>query len=184
MLNSLTRGTLHLGIGRGTARRLLTACGSPEAVFATPQAVLRDIDPVSLAAMEADIAAAKAKADLVIVALHKGITHVPAALADYERPLARAAVEFRRMLRELLDDARRLTLDEIAANDYSLTPGRYVGVAAAAEDDEDDFAETLRGIQAELAELNDKAVELAARIANANRGHAIACPRTAVPDWV
>jgi len=60
---------------------------------------------------------------------------------------------------------KAVTLDEVAANDYSLTPGRYVGVAAAAEDDEDDFAETLRGIHAELAELNDKAVELAGRIA-------------------
>lgn len=61
---------------------------------------------------------------------------------------------------------KAVTLEEIAANDYSLTPGRYVGVAAAAEDDEDDFAETLRGIHAELAELNDKAVDLASRIAN------------------
>ena len=60
---------------------------------------------------------------------------------------------------------KAVSVDEIAANDYSLTPGRYVGVAAATEDDEDDFAETLRGIHAELAELNDKAVELAARIA-------------------
>ncbi len=60
---------------------------------------------------------------------------------------------------------KAVSVEDIAANDYSLTPGRYVGVAAAAEDDEDDFAETLRGIQAELAELNDKAVELAARIA-------------------
>lgn len=61
---------------------------------------------------------------------------------------------------------KAVTLEEIAANDYSLTPGRYVGVAAAAEDDEDDFAETLRDIHAELAELNDKAVDLASRIAN------------------
>lgn len=60
---------------------------------------------------------------------------------------------------------KAVSVDDIAANDYSLTPGRYVGVAAAAEDDEDDFAETLRGIHAELAELNDKAVELAGRIA-------------------
>lgn len=60
---------------------------------------------------------------------------------------------------------KAVSIDDIAANDYSLTPGRYVGVAAAAEDDEDDFAETLRGIHAELAELNDKAVELAGRIA-------------------
>ncbi len=58
-----------------------------------------------------------------------------------------------------------VTQDEIAANDYSLTPGRYVGVALAQEDDEEDFAETMRTIHAELADLNDKAAELAARIA-------------------
>lgn len=52
----------------------------------------------------------------------------------------------------------------IAANDYSLTPGRYVGTAPDIAGDEDDFAETLRGIHAELAELNDRAVELAGRI--------------------
>ncbi|HQQ69512.1 MAG TPA: N-6 DNA methylase [Alicycliphilus sp.] len=60
---------------------------------------------------------------------------------------------------------KAVTLDEIAANDYSLTPGRYVGVAAAAEEDEEDFAERLREIHDELAELNDRAVELAGRIA-------------------
>ena len=60
---------------------------------------------------------------------------------------------------------KAVTTDEIAANDYSLTPGRYVGVAAAEAQDENDFNETLRAIHAELAELNDKAVELAARIA-------------------
>jgi type I restriction enzyme M protein len=60
---------------------------------------------------------------------------------------------------------KAVTLDDIAANDYSLTPGRYVGVAAAAAEDEDDFAEKLREIHDELAELNDKAVELAGRIA-------------------
>ncbi len=60
---------------------------------------------------------------------------------------------------------KAVTMDEIAANDYSLTPGRYVGVAAAAAEDEDDFVEKLREIHDELAELNDKAVELAGRIA-------------------
>lgn len=60
---------------------------------------------------------------------------------------------------------KAVSVEDIAANDFSLTPGRYVGVAAATEEDEDDFAETLRGIHAELAELNDKAVELAGRIA-------------------
>lgn len=61
---------------------------------------------------------------------------------------------------------KAVTIDEIAANDWSLTPGRYVGVAAAAAEDEDDFAEKLREIHDELAELNDKAVELAGRIAS------------------
>ncbi|MBC2665416.1 CapA family protein [Novosphingobium flavum] len=57
-----------------------------------PQATLREIDSASLAAMEADIAAARSRADLIIVALHKGITHRPAELAAYERPLAAAAI--------------------------------------------------------------------------------------------
>ncbi len=61
---------------------------------------------------------------------------------------------------------KAVTMDEIAANDYSLTPGRYVGVAAAAAEDEDNFVEKLREIHDELAELNDKAVELAGRIAS------------------
>ena len=60
---------------------------------------------------------------------------------------------------------KAVTQEEIAANDHSLTPGRYVGVAAAAMEDEDDFNGTLRAIHAELAELNDKAGELAGRIA-------------------
>lgn len=58
-----------------------------------------------------------------------------------------------------------VTLDEIEANDWSLTPGRYVGVAAASDDDEEDFADKLREIHAELAELNEKAAVLAGRIA-------------------
>jgi poly-gamma-glutamate capsule biosynthesis protein CapA/YwtB (metallophosphatase superfamily) len=57
-----------------------------------PQASLVHIDPASQAAMEADIRAARAQADLVIVALHKGVTHSPATLAPYERPLAWAAI--------------------------------------------------------------------------------------------
>ncbi|MBN9406542.1 MAG: SAM-dependent DNA methyltransferase [Burkholderiales bacterium] len=60
---------------------------------------------------------------------------------------------------------KAVTQEEIEANDWSLTPGRYVGVAAAVEDDEDDFADQLRAIHEELAELNDRAVELAGRIA-------------------
>ena len=53
---------------------------------------------------------------------------------------------------------------EIAANDWSLTPGRYVGVAPEAEDEGFDFAEALRNIHAELDDLNAEAVALAATI--------------------
>jgi type I restriction-modification system DNA methylase subunit len=53
---------------------------------------------------------------------------------------------------------------EIAAADWSLTPGRYVGVAPAEVDDDFDFEQTLKDIHLELADLNREAVELAARI--------------------
>ena len=53
---------------------------------------------------------------------------------------------------------------EIEANDWSLTPGRYVGVAPEEEDEDFDFATTMRDIHAELAELNAEATVLAARI--------------------
>jgi type I restriction enzyme M protein len=66
---------------------------------------------------------------------------------------------------------KAVTRDDIAANDWSLTPGRYVGVAAAQDDgDEDAFAEQLREIHEELAELNEKAVVLARRIAGNMEG--------------
>lgn len=54
---------------------------------------------------------------------------------------------------------------ELAANDYSLTPGRYVGVAPEVEDDAFDFEEALREIHLELDGLNTEAAELAEVIA-------------------
>lgn len=53
---------------------------------------------------------------------------------------------------------------EIANDDYSLTPGRYVGVAIASADNED-FVQRLRDIHEELASLNEKASELNGQIA-------------------
>jgi type I restriction enzyme M protein len=53
--------------------------------------------------------------------------------------------------------------DEIAANDYSLTPGRYVGVAPQ-EDDGVDFESRMTEIKQELGELNDEATLLARQI--------------------
>lgn len=55
-------------------------------------------------------------------------------------------------------------LERIGQNDWSLTPGRYVGVAVVTEDDEEGFAERMRAIHDELAELDEKASELAATI--------------------
>lgn len=53
---------------------------------------------------------------------------------------------------------------EIEANDWSLTPGRYVGVAPEVEDEDFDFEETLRDIHIELKGLNEEAVDLATQI--------------------
>lgn len=53
---------------------------------------------------------------------------------------------------------------EIEAADWSLTPGRYVGVAPPEEDEDFDFEQTLRDIHTELAELNKEAAELAGKI--------------------
>ena len=55
---------------------------------------------------------------------------------------------------------------EIEAHDWSLTPGRYVGVAPEEEDEDFDFEEALRAIHIDLNELNAEASELSARIAS------------------
>jgi type I restriction enzyme M protein len=59
---------------------------------------------------------------------------------------------------------KAVTLAEIEAADWSLTPGRYVGVAPQEVDEDFDFEQTLRDIHIELADLNREAVELAAKI--------------------
>jgi type I restriction enzyme M protein len=53
---------------------------------------------------------------------------------------------------------------DIEAADWSLTPGRYVGVAPPEEDEDFDFEQTMRDIHTELADLNKEAAELAAKI--------------------
>ena len=53
---------------------------------------------------------------------------------------------------------------EIEAADWSLTPGRYVGVAPDEVDEDFDFEQALRDIHVELADLNKEAAELAAKI--------------------
>ena len=53
---------------------------------------------------------------------------------------------------------------EIEAHDWSLTPGRYVGVAPEEVDEDFDFEEALREIHVELEDLNTEASTLAATI--------------------
>ncbi len=67
-------------------------------------------------------------------------------------------------LRDVEGLVKLVDIEEIEANDWSLTPGRYVGVAPEEEDDDFDFEETLREIHVELEDLNAEAVQLAATI--------------------
>ena len=57
-----------------------------------------------------------------------------------------------------------VSVSEIEKNDWSLTPGRYVGVAPPEEDEDFDFEEALRTIHSELADLNEEAEDLAQKI--------------------
>ncbi|WP_114952098.1 CapA family protein [Sphingosinicella terrae] len=68
---------------------VVTADGGP----ASPAADLVRHTEAAEAILREDIARARGEADLVIVALHKGIVHRPAVLAPYERPLAWAAID-------------------------------------------------------------------------------------------
>jgi type I restriction enzyme M protein len=53
---------------------------------------------------------------------------------------------------------------EIEAADCSLTPGRYVGVAPPAVDEDFDFEQTLRDIHVELRDLNQEAAAIARKL--------------------
>ena len=68
-------------------------------------------------------------------------------------------------LRDVEGLVKLVDRNEIESHDWSLTPGRYVGVAPEEEDEDFYFEETLRSIHTDLRELNEEAVELAARIA-------------------
>lgn len=56
------------------------------------------------------------------------------------------------------------SIEEIKSNDWSLTPGRYVGVAPEEVDEDFDFEEALRDVHIELEGLNAEAMELAQKI--------------------
>ena len=67
-------------------------------------------------------------------------------------------------LRDIEGLVKLVDRNEIKAHDWSLKPGRYVGVAPEEKEDFD-FEEELRSIHIDLKGLNDEAAALAARIA-------------------
>ena len=67
-------------------------------------------------------------------------------------------------LRDIPGLVKVVSLVEIAANDWSLTPGRYVGQPPEEQDDDFDFEQVLRELHIELQGLNEEAMALAAKI--------------------
>lgn len=68
-------------------------------------------------------------------------------------------------LRDVPGLVKLVSRDEIAANDWSLTPGRYVGVAPEEVDEDFDFEAALKDIRIELQGLTAEATELSSQIA-------------------
>ena len=67
-------------------------------------------------------------------------------------------------LRDVEGLVKLVSRTEIEAHDWSLTPGRYVGVAPEDEAEDFDFEDALRSIHIDLEGLNEEAAELATRI--------------------
>jgi type I restriction enzyme M protein len=59
---------------------------------------------------------------------------------------------------------KSVSLAEIEAKDWCLTPGRYVGVAPAIEEEDFDVNEALTEIRVELSDLDQEAIRLSNRI--------------------
>jgi type I restriction enzyme M protein len=70
---------------------------------------------------------------------------------------------------DVLGLCKAVSRAEIQSNDYSLTPGRYVGAAIGVQDDDNGeaFVGRMREIHSELAELDATASLLAAKIQTA-----------------
>ena len=133
-----------------------------------------------LAARVADLGAELAAEEAISAAYDRRATGRLVKQLDEQRKAAveelKHAVYFHRQVAWLQDRFPKAELEavpglvklvarkEIEAADWSLTPGRYVGVAPPEEDEDFDFEQTLRDIHTELADLNKEAAELAAKI--------------------
>ncbi len=67
-------------------------------------------------------------------------------------------------LRDVEGLVKLVERSEIEAYDWSLTPGRYVGVAPDEEDEDFDFEVALRSVHIDLKDLNEESAGLAERI--------------------
>jgi type I restriction enzyme M protein len=133
-----------------------------------------------LAARVADLGSELAADDAISAAYDRRATGRLVKQLDEERRTAveqlKHAVYFHRMMAWLQDRFPKAELKavpglvklvdrkEIEAADWTLTPGRYVGIAPPEEDEDFDFEQTLRDIHTELADLNKEAAGLASRI--------------------
>ena len=133
-----------------------------------------------LAARLSDLGAELAADETISAAYDRRATAKLVKQLDEERKAAveqlKQAVYFHRQIAWLQDRFPKAELQavpglvklvdrkEIEAADWSLTPGRYVGVAPPEEDEDFDFEQTMRDIHTELADLNKEAAELAAKI--------------------
>lgn len=68
------------------------------------------------------------------------------------------------VLRDVEGLVKMVDKEALKENDWSLTPGRYVGVAPEEEDPDFDFEEAMRGIHDELGSLNSRASDCAIKI--------------------
>lgn len=151
--------------------------GSAEAI----RGVVKQVDLLyKLAAHIADLGGDLAADDAVSAAYDRRAAGRLVKQLDEERKAAveqsKRAAYFHRQVAWLQDRFPRAELEavpglvklvdrkEIEAADWSLTPGRYVGVAPPEEDEDFDFEQTLRDIHTELVDLNKEAAELAAKI--------------------
>lgn len=84
-----------------------------------------------------------------------------------DEDILKIAETYQEFVNGTLDDVKGFCavadLDEVARQDYILTPGRYVGIEEQADDGEP-FEEKMGRLTAELSELFDKSQELETRI--------------------
>lgn len=180
LLSSLsTVGQRPTGLPENAAQHAARKAFDPTAEAI--RGIVKQVDLLyKLAARAADVCAELAVDDLISGVYDRRVTGRLVKRLDEARKGAveqmKRAVYFHRQVSWLQDRFPKAELEavpglvrvvdrsDIEAADWSLTPGRYVGVAPPEKDEDFDFEQTLRDIHTELVDLNKEAAELAARI--------------------